>query len=958
VIVPLRQGVLLDRESESEHIKKALNDGRRGNGALLVVEGPTGVGKSALLRLARGLALDSGALVLHAQADEFEGDFPFGVARQLLERWYIAASDDERTAAFAGAAKLAMPIFEYVRNGPLPDVSPADLHSVLHGLYWLCANLSARRHMVIVVDNVQWADECSLRFLSYLTRRLEEVPLVLAVARNSEFPCRADDIFSAMSSAPLARMLRPGELNEAAVGELVTQVWERQPDAGFVRLVHKITEGNPFLLVELLTEARRANAEPDDAHLDRLRGLVPRTVSQHVQRRLNGLPAPVARLAAAAAVFGDTAELRHCTTVADLDEAAGKQAAEVLVDAGILRAVAPPTFLSPMTRTALYESIPFQERERAHGRAARTLSEHHGPPRQVAEHLLHTLPGSDPWATGILREAARHALSQGAPAAAVSYLRRSLQEGAGGRAELLAELGAAELRAHDPEAVCDLRSALDLATNPRQRGVIGLDLGNALAATGLADEAVVLLRALAASLENADPDLAARLDARLLLTEQLATPCPPADCGRPARARHARAATRVGRMAARVCAMVEGLRRGGTAEELVRLADEVVAGGRLLGAHDSDAHPAYVAAWTLATCDRMDEADHLLMRAARHAESRGLRLAEQGLRCLRALVLCERGLLDEAQTETAEVLRTTGMTRVWGTVHPVAFGVMLLILIERDELDLAARRLAHTGLDREIPDAALFDLVLLARGRLRIARREVAEGLADILEYQRRCARWGSTSPRFPSPLPHAAVALIRLDRVEEARELAEVELRLARAFGAARPLATALRAAGLVTGGVPGLNMLAEAARIAANSPSMLERTHALVEYGAATRREGRRKEARDLLRSGINLARRCGATALTRRACGELSIAGGRVRRSAAGDGNSLTPSERRVADLAATGMRNQDIARELFVTVKTIEWHLSQVYPKLGISTRSELRNSLDGLHHGLGGAPAGN
>ena len=174
-----------------------------------------------------------------------------------------------------------------------------------------------------------------------------------------------------------------------------------------------------------------------------------------------------------------------------------------------------------------------------------------------------------------------------------------------------------------------------------------------------------------------------------------------------------------------------------------------------------------------------------------------------------------------------------------------------------------------------------------------------------------------------------------------EAVRLADEELARARAWGAPRAIGIALRARGLVAG---DLESLREAVAVLEDSRARLELARALVDLGAALRRGNRRSEARDVLRRGLELAHRLGAAPLEATAQAELQATGARPRRLVLSGVDSLTPSERRVAELAAGGMTNRDIAQSLFVTPKTVEVHLSSVYRKLGIASRAQLEPAL--------------
>ena len=189
-----------------------------------------------------------------------------------------------------------------------------------------------------------------------------------------------------------------------------------------------------------------------------------------------------------------------------------------------------------------------------------------------------------------------------------------------------------------------------------------------------------------------------------------------------------------------------------------------------------------------------------------------------------------------------------------------------------------------------------------------------------------------------------AAQALLALGEERRARELAEAELADVRRFGGRRAFGVALRVAGLVRGGKDGLAMLEESAAVLSGSPAALERAWSLVEWGAALRRAGNRRDACQALSKGVDLAARCGARPLIAYARQELRIAGARPRRNWISGVEALTPSELRVVRLACEGRSNRQIAQELYLSIKTVEGHLARAYGKLDITTRAELKRVL--------------
>jgi DNA-binding CsgD family transcriptional regulator len=237
-----------------------------------------------------------------------------------------------------------------------------------------------------------------------------------------------------------------------------------------------------------------------------------------------------------------------------------------------------------------------------------------------------------------------------------------------------------------------------------------------------------------------------------------------------------------------------------------------------------------------------------------------------------------------------------------------------------------------------------MNYLLDSMGRLRIAQGRVDEGIAHFRECGRRLEELETRNPGLVPWRANLAPALAANGQPEEALALAYEEIELARAFDVPRELGMALRAAALVEGGELSIDLLREAVAVLERSPAELERARALTDLGGALRRAGRRSAAREPLRTGMDLAQRCGATVLAERAHRELVASGARPRRLVLRGVDALTASERRVAEMASEGLTNREIAQALFVTEKTVEGHLGHSYRKLGIHSRSELPSGL--------------
>jgi DNA-binding CsgD family transcriptional regulator len=274
-------------------------------------------------------------------------------------------------------------------------------------------------------------------------------------------------------------------------------------------------------------------------------------------------------------------------------------------------------------------------------------------------------------------------------------------------------------------------------------------------------------------------------------------------------------------------------------------------------------------------------------------------------------------------------------------LHTRAGGILSFVAVEQgvepDPELMAAATATESTATRSLSYSRAEHL--LANGRLSAA---VVELLA-IGEFERRLGWEGPTQYPWRS---QAALALDKLGDADRARTLAAEELELARAYGAPRPVGIALRAIGLLAG-TPAARrkaLLGEAVDVLASSGAELEYARALVALGTALRLSGSRAAARKQLTSGYERANRCGSTRLAGHAWQELLAAGARPRRKELQGVASLTPSERRIAELAAAGSTNREIAQTLYVTAKTVETHLGHAYTKLGISSRVELEAAL--------------
>jgi DNA-binding CsgD family transcriptional regulator len=929
-------GGLLERDEELSCISAGLCSALGGVGGTVVIEGLPGIGKTALCEAACAWASAGGLAVLKAAGAPLEQDFSYGVVRQLFEPILLRASADGRSGLFEGTARHAASMLLGRSGGDEGVPVDADrFYAVLHGLYGLTANLAATGPLLLVVDDAQWADPASQRFLFHLARRVERLAVLLLVALRSGERGSASEALAALHAIQGVRWVRPRSLSEAALERMVKDAIG-PPDRCFVAACQKATGGVPYFVVELLATLARDKVQPTAAAAEQVSRIGPATVAHATVLRLARLGPTASAVARAVSVLGPQADPARVSALAALSPEEVLAAVDALVGGGLFAPEAPLRFAHPILQACVYDELAPGARDQAHRAAARILHEAGADPEEVAAHLLamSMAPGAE---SRVLWAAARQALERGAPESAVAYLRRLATESGDpeARARVCYELGQAESLCRDPEAVTHLEEALRLSRDPRLRGLVTCSLVDVLGATGRWEERIPLIEAALGALGDSSLDVRLQLERRLAGVEAYdARYVDRFDRSEPVRRELLERRHPAGRELALLMGAVAAW-RGRTSGEVARLVSAGLDDGRLLEEHGSSTPSLSQAVGALLLTEQIKEARSLVEDMLVDAGRRGSRSGLMQAHICRAWVLTQAGDLTSAEADVrAGVAMSREVGDLLGLVCALRFG--LDALVERGCLGELAGGLADAevgpGWRHTLTGCFLFEVrghLLLERGQ----RHEAVECLqlaGDI--YQ----ALGFVNPIMMAWRPALALVV----GAGQAEELLSAEVAAATRCGMPRALCRAYRIRALLEGGEQGVELLRRAAAEAGRCPSKLEQARCEVELGAAIRRRGQSGASRETLRSGWQLAEACGAERTAARALEELRLTGARPRRQALSGPSSLTPAELRVARLASQGLTNEQIAGALFVSRKTVENQLGHVYRKLGVAGRRQL------------------
>jgi DNA-binding CsgD family transcriptional regulator/tetratricopeptide (TPR) repeat protein len=929
--LPTGSGTLHERDREVAMLDQAIVDAKSGEARLVLVEGAAGIGKSRLLLEARTLGQRAGFNVVTARGNEFEREYPFGVVRQLVGSVGLS-SDATGDRVIDAEAERADQLLRSVDEGGSETTSFA----VLDTLYWNTARTAEEAPLMIAVDDLQWSDRPSLNFFAYLARRMESLPIIIvATLRPAESSADAASVRELMSD-PSRVSVAPKPLGAASLGQMTLERLGAEADPDFALELERITGGNPLLVDELLKELFAEKVMPVESSVDMLRKLGPRAASRSVLLRLARLDSDCTLVARAFSILGETTSTATIAEFTELSQDAVGAAIARNSQAEIFRPDTPIGFVHPLVREAVYSDIPPGERELLHLRAARVLEEGGASSEKVAAQLIHVSPRGDDWVLAKLRHAGGIAMSKGGISSAIFYLLRALDEpsDSAARGEVLRDLGIAEALANRSEGADHLLEAYELLKDPLQRGFIAVINVRLLGLAHRNDEAVDLAERTLAELGPEHEAMRRRIQnsmQSISLMDPAVRPFSelaplldnPVSAGDSLEARMDDGAACYGKML-----------RNDPASECVPIALRAIEDGQLYK-FDNAGFPLIGVYVTLAVADD-DRVIEVCDRSLAAAADGGALYVPAVARGFKGWALTMRGdiqgafeMLELSRSDIEQFDLLLGYTQI--------SAMLTLAGVERGTLEQAESDLSRgepylqPGVQRIVWLGAKLAL------RVEQGRNQEAFETAELIENAGM-----DEMIQNPGWLPWRSLkaeALDGLGRTEEALVLAEEEVAAARRWGAPRALGRALRVLGQLkrADGIPDLE---EALELLESSSARLEYGWTLAAMGTTLRHARKQVEAREPLTAALKIASVSGAEGLERHAREELDATGAVPRVKDFQGLDSLTPSEKRVAGLAVEGMTNREIAQSLFVTPKTVEVHLSNVYRKLDVASRREL------------------
>ncbi|MEU1803522.1 AAA family ATPase [Streptomyces sp. NPDC019937] len=924
----------MERDQETDRLMRLLFGGAREGNRLAVISGAVASGKTALLHQVTDTARARDVRVLNAVASAFEQEFPYAVIEQLYQGMPARHQDDRPRPG------LDTP---HSPHGP----HQADL-PLLQAFHRALDELTADAPLLIAIDDVQYADAPSLRALAYGIRRCRSEALSVVMTRGS-LTGAATPALDELLHRPNVGHVRLAPLTVAGVTTLLTEELGPAEAGRHAAAFHELTGGNLLLLRGLLDDRfSRLTCDP----LDTAPGTgTPAPGELFRQAALSCVyrGGPVHhRVAQGTALLGDASSVPLLSKLVAVEERQVRQAVAALTEVGILYDA---HFRSEEVRTVLLDDLPADELGTLHHRAARLLHEEGACPLQVAGHLLHHEPAEpvEEWIPDTLRDAARHAVAADRMELAVNCLQMAHRCTTDELETLILQVTMVEaMWAFNP--LSQLRRLQSLA-GPAGSGQLPpeyaipvllrlLALGQtaeAAAALDRIDRAATPGSELDTTLRTIDLALATTFPGSPALRPYLhrAEPDGPGAGGPPAAEQTPESPLLTVGKALRT------VLRHGADDRAVQAVERVLETTRLT---DATQATVYVAMETLVYADR-PTATTWCDQLIEQCERRGAKGVLAAFLALRAQIAVRAGRLPDAVRHAERALEELP-ARGWG----VSVGMPLAMLVNAHTAmghhDTAAEILA-----RPVPEEMFQSRYglhyLYARACHQLATGRQHAALTGFRACGEKMTAWGLDSPAVLPWRLGAAETWLTLGSQDRAARLAQEQLELtgdtsSRARGAALRVLAATRP----VGERPAL--LQQAATVLQERGSWYEMARALADLAETHKHLGDLDTSRLMTRRALRLADGCGAEELSR----SLQRTPGRSALSEAartGEDTStfseLSDAESRVAALAASGYTNREIAAKLYITISTVEQHLTRVYRKINISQRRDLPASLD-------------
>ncbi|KAA9373789.1 AAA family ATPase [Microbispora cellulosiformans] len=926
---------LIERDEALASLQEMLAAALTGKGKVAMLSGTVATGKSALLDAFAEQAVELGALPVAATASRMEQDLPLGVLGQLIEEAPLVEEERVRALALLEEGKRTA-----MSSGLASETLDQVDAQIAHALCTVLLELSERYPLVIVVDDVHYADRPSLLCLAYLARRVR-FARIMVIFSYSDYVRSTDTFFwTDLLRQPYCGVVQLNPLSRQGVHTLVRERAGEEVAVRFAEDWYAYSAGNPLLAAALIEDylggpsARERDGEPaaDEP-------VVGERYGQAVLTCLHRGEPELLRIARCLAVLGETDSLDR---LLGLGHTQISRAMNALTAGGVLSV---GRFRHESARTAVLAEVGLDERRDLHRRAAGLAHADGAATSVIADHLVQAGPIDAPWVVPVLEDAARDALREGRTERGVDYLRLAWQACTDERRRLkiATMLVRAEWRIN-PEApdrhLADLTEAMQRG---HLRGGDGVVLARALLWHGRYDDAQDVIEHLTTAGYESDPETVMELN--------IARPW--------LRATHPAFASKLGEPRADTGTALVSVAAGRRLETATALAQVLVNGPhegaliaverilRLARLDEMSMDTVECALLALTYGGQAEKAAPLCDLFSVEASSRRAPSRQARLSAIRAEMAVRQGDMVSAEQYARAALEIMPITS-WGVTVGSPLGSLVIALTAMGRFDDV-----HDILDRPVLDA-MFESryglhYLYARGRYSLAVGQAALALRDFQLCGELTGRWGLDVPGLLPWRAGAAEACLQLGRTEQAAKLIEDQLSRCNSR-TPRELGMTIRLLAATSELRHRPMLLRKSADMLQNGGDRYEQARSLFDLAEAYRGLGEHRRVGMIMIRARALMKECGAEIGGPQAAAET----GKQTAPALSGGSAalLSEAERRVAVLAAAGHTNREIAGELYLTVSTVEQHLTRIYRKLDITSRADLPAVLE-----FGGAAVG-